>query len=130
MSRMIFPNLPVSDVAAARDFWTGLGFAFNEQFSNDDAACLVISDLACVMLLRDDFFHGFHDTSAHSGTEVMIALTADSREEVDALCEKAAAAGATGADQRTGDGPMYGGSFRDPDGHLWELLYVDMGGDA
>ncbi len=126
MTRMLFPNLPVADVDKARAFWESLGFTFNEQFSDERAACLVINDLANVMLLRTDFFHGFHDTRAHSGTEVLLALDAGSRDEVDALCAKAAAAGATHTEWPLEEGPMYTGAFRDPDGHLWEVFHMDM----
>ncbi|MET1059706.1 MAG: VOC family protein [Nocardioides sp.] len=124
MARMIFPHLPVKDVAASRAFWTRLGFRFNEDFCSGDAACLVINDLASVMLLREDFFHGFHDTRPHTGTETTICLTAHGREDVDRLCSLAAGAGA----QVTGsvdEPPMYGGSFRDLDGHIWEVLWVE-----
>ena len=85
MARMIFPNLPVKDVAASRAFWTRLGFTFNEEFCSGDVACLVINDMASVMLLREDFFHGFHDTRSHTGTETTICLTAHGREDVDRL---------------------------------------------
>ena len=124
MARMIFPNLPVKDVAAARSFWTDLGFEFNDAFCNDDAACLVINDQASVMLLREGFFHGFHDTRPHTGTETTICLTATSRQDVDELCARAGAAGAavTGT---VDDPPMYGGSFRDLDGHIWEVLWME-----
>lgn len=126
MGRMIFPNLPVKDLPAAVRFWTTLGFDFNEQFSNDEAACLVVNEQASVMLLQSDFFHGFHGTQPHVGTETMISLSAESRSDVDQLCARARAAGAS--DVRTKeDGPgMYGGSFRDLDGHIWELLWMDV----
>ena len=124
MHRMIFPNLPVQDVAAARTFWTHLGFDFNEEFCHDRAACLVINDLASVMLLQEDFFHGFHRTERHTGTEALICLTATSRDDVDRLCDRAEDAGAVGAGT-VDEGPMYGGSFRDPDGHLWEVLWME-----
>ena len=124
MARMIFPNLPVKDVAAARSFWTDLGFEFNDAFCSDDAACLVINDQASVMLLCEGFFHGFHDTRPHTGTESWICLTASSRRDADELCARAGAAGAevTGT---VDDPPMYGGSFRDLDGHLWEVLWME-----
>ena len=89
MGRMIFPNLPVKDLPATVDFWSRLGFEFNPQFSNDDAACLVVNEQASVMLLQQDFFHGFHRTEPHTGTETLICLSAESREDVDALCERA-----------------------------------------
>lgn len=129
MSRMVFPNLPVADVERARAFWSALGFAFNEQFSDGKACCLVLNDLCSVMLLQEEYFHSFHHTtSAGAGTEVLICLSAESREEVDELCARAATAGATDTDERTGgdDGPMYGGSFRDLDGHLWEVMHMDL----
>jgi len=124
MARMIFPNLPVKDVAAARSFWTDLGFEFNDAFCSEDAACLVINDQASVMLLREGFFHGFHDTRPHTGTETTICLTATSRQDVDELCARAGAAGAavTGT---VDDPPIYGGSFRDLDGHIWEVLWME-----
>ncbi len=100
MPRMIFPNLPVKDVAASRAFWTRLGFTFNEEFCSGDAACLVINDMASVMLLREDFFHGFHDTRPHTGTEAMICLTADGREDVDRLCCAGRAGGCRGDGER------------------------------
>ena len=77
------------------------------------------------MLLREDFFHGFHDTRPHTGTETMICLTAESRKEVDDLCARAEAGGATSAG-RMEEPPMYGGSFRDLDGHQWSLVHMDM----
>ena len=124
MPRMIFPNLPVKDVAASRAFWTRLGFTFNEEFCSGDTASLVINDMASVMLLREDFFHGFHDTRPHTGTEAMICLTADSREDVDRLCSRAGSAGAEVLGS-VDEAPMYGGSFRDLDGHIWEVLWME-----
>jgi len=122
--RMIFPNLPVKDVAASRAFWTRLGFDFNEEFCTGQAACLVINDLASVMLLQEDLFHGFHRTQRHTGTESLICLTASSREEVDRLCRSATDAGAQDAGT-VDEPPTYGGSFRDLDGHIWEVLWVE-----
>ena len=76
MQPMIFPNLPVRDVAESKEFWTRLGFGFNSEFSSDEAACLVINDSASVMLLAEKFFHGFHDTTPHTGTEILMGLGA------------------------------------------------------
>jgi predicted lactoylglutathione lyase len=126
MGRMIIPNLPVKDVAASRTFWTRLGFEFDEEFCSDDAACLVINDQASVMLLRAEFFHGFHRTQPHTGTESLISLTATSRDDVDELCARAADAGAGDAGT-VDEPPMYGGAFRDLDGHLWEVLWMESG---
>jgi uncharacterized protein len=126
MGRMIFPNLPVQDIPAAVAFWTELGFEFNQQFSSDDAACLVINEQASVMLLHDAYFHSFHTTTPHTGTETLICLSAESRDDVEETCARAQAAGATQVETRA-DGPgMYGGSFRDLDGHLWEVLWMDL----
>ena len=124
MARMILPNLPVKDVAASRAFWTDLGFAFDDAFSTADAACLVINDQASVMLLREEFFHGLHDTRPHTGTEIALCLTATSRQDVDELCGRA---GGAGAEVRgtVDDPPTYGGSFRDLDGHIWEVLWME-----
>lgn len=126
MGRMIFPNLPVQDIPAAVTFWTELGFEFNQQFSSDEAACLVINEQASVMLLHGDYFHSFHTTTPHTGTETLICLSAESRDDVEQTCARARAAGATQVETRQ-DGPgMYGGSFRDLDGHLWEVLWMDL----
>jgi predicted lactoylglutathione lyase len=126
MGRMIFPNLPVKDLPAATAFWRGLGFEFNEQFSSDDAACLVINEQASVMLLQQDFFHGFHSTEPHTGTEILIGLSAESRHDVDELCGRAAEAGASHVEVRSDAPGMYGGSFRDLDGHIWEVLWMEL----
>ncbi len=126
MGRMIFPNLPVRDLSATVQFWSRLGFEFNEQFSNDEAACLVVNEQASVMLLQESFFHGFHQTKPHTGTEILIGLSAESREDVDALCARAREAGGSDVDVRSDAPGMYGGSFRDLDGHIWEVLWMDL----
>jgi predicted lactoylglutathione lyase len=128
MSRMAFVNLPVSDLARSVHFWTDLGFTFNQQFTDDNAACMVLSDHACVMLLTEKFFSTFTtknvaDATEHS--EVILAVSAESREEVDALTEKALASGGARSNESQDQGFMYGRSFQDPDGHLWEVLYMD-----
>ncbi len=126
MGRMIFPNLAVKDLPATVTFWRSLGFEFNEQFSSDDAACMVVNEQASVMLLQQDFFHGFHQTQPHTGTETMIALSADSRGDVDELCARAGDAGASDVEVKDQGPGMYGGSFRDLDGHIWEILWMDL----
>jgi uncharacterized protein len=128
MSRKTFVNLPVKDLNATKAFFTGLGFEFNQQFTDDRAACMVISDDAYAMLLVEDFFKTFTnkevaDTTSHN--EVVVALSAESREEVDALVHKALAGGGKPSNDPIDDGPMYGWSFQDVDGHLWELIYMD-----
>ena len=128
MSRMIFVNLPVRDLQQTVGFWTGLGFTFNPQFTDENATCMVISDHACVMLLTDEFFSTFTtrqvaDATEH--TEAILALSAESREEVDRLVDTAVTTGGSAANETQDEGYMYGRSFHDPDGHLWEVLYMD-----
>ena len=128
MSRMIFVNLPVKDLGKSVEFFTGLGFSFNQQFTDENATCMVISEQACVMLLVEDFFQTFTtkaiaDTVTH--TETMIALSAESRAEVDDLVTKALAAGGQPAGDAQDHGYMYGRSFQDPDGHIWEIIWMD-----
>jgi predicted lactoylglutathione lyase len=128
MSRMLFVNLPVSDLAAATAFFRGLGFAFNPAFTDDNATCMVISEQACVMLLRRDFFESFHRRgTAQPGDplEVMTAVSAASREDVDELCDRALSTGASPASDPDDQGFMYGRSFVDPDGHVWEVIWMD-----
>ncbi len=127
MTRMMFVNLPVADVAASRAFWEGLGFTFNDDYSDERAACMVVNDSACAMLLRQDYFHSFHGTTAPpSGDQVLVALTASDAAEVDCTVERALAAGGSPAGAKQEHPGMYGWSFRDLDGHVWEL--AAMGG--
>lgn len=129
MSRMIFVNLPVKDLEKASDFYTGLGFSVNEQFSDHSAACIVISDTIFVMLLVEDRFRDFivgDIADAHRASEVLNCLSAESREEVDQLVAKAIASGGSPWKDKLEDGPMYGHSFQDPDGHVWEVLHMDL----
>ncbi|WP_051299281.1 VOC family protein [Arthrobacter castelli] len=129
---MILPNLPVTDLSKATDFYLGLGFTKNPQFSSEEATSIVISDTIVVMLLQQDFFAGFlnegdrpHVTS--ESKEVLNCLTCESREEVDSFVEKAASSGGTvytaAAESMPG---MYGASIADPDGHIWELMWMDQ----
>jgi predicted lactoylglutathione lyase len=125
---MIFVNLPVKDLARSREFFTALGYSFNEQFTDENATCLVISDTIFAMLLVEPFFKTFTtrdvaDTSQVA--EALIALSADSREEVDALVGKAFEAGAGTAGPVQDLGFMYSRSFLDLDGHQWEVLWMD-----
>jgi predicted lactoylglutathione lyase len=128
MNRMIFVNLPVADVAVSRAFYTGLGFGVNEDFSDDQVACIVVSDTIFVMLLEHARFRDFITTEiadARTTTQVLNALSAESRAEVDSMVATAVSLGGT-ARTPMQDGPMYGHSFADPDGHVWELIYMDM----
>ncbi|MDT9593054.1 hypothetical protein RDV89_08245 [Nocardioides zeae] len=124
--RMLFVNLPVSDPAATRSFWSGLGFAINEGFCDANATSVQLNPLTSVMFLEHDYFHSFHGTTAPtSGTGALYCLSAPSRDDVTALCEAAFAAGATRSADPTDQGPMFGWSFVDPDGHLWEVMWMD-----
>ncbi len=128
MSRMIFINLPVKDLDASAAFFTELGFTFNPQFTDERAACMVISDQACVMLLTEDFFQTFTNkqpVDTNTQSEAILCLSADSREDVDTLVAKAITAGGKPSRDKQVDGPMYGWSFQDVDGHLWEVMYMD-----
>ena len=128
--RMIFVNLPVKDLAASQAFFTALGFEFNADFSDDKAACMVVDSNIFVMLLVEERFRDFINgdlVDATSATEVMTGLSADSRAQVDDLLAKAIAAGGKPWKPTIEDGPMYGGSFQDLDGHVWELMHMDVG---
>lgn len=127
-SRKLFVNLAVRDLKKAKPFFSTLGFEFNPQFTDDKAACMVVSEEAYVMLLTEPFFRTFTkrepcDTSRQ--TEGMFALSCTSRAEVDQLVQKAIAAGGKQAGDPQDHGFMYGRSFYDLDGHHWEVLWMD-----
>lgn len=127
-SRKIFVNLPVRDLKKSVEFFKKLGFEFNAQFTDDSAACMVVSAEAFVMLLVEPRFRDFTkrqlcDTRTH--TEGLFALSGGSRAEVDALVKAAIDAGGTHAMDATDHGFMYGWSFYDLDGHHWETFYMD-----
>lgn len=128
MSRMIFVNLPVKDLSASTAFFEALGFSKNSQFSDENASSIVISDTIHVMLLTEPFFKGFTRkdiADSTTSTEAMIALSADSRDAVDELADKAIAAGGQTATDPQDHGFMYGRSFYDLDGHHWEVMWMD-----
>lgn len=128
MARQIFVNLPIKDMARSKAFFTALGFTFNPQFTNDQGACMVIADNIFAMLLVEPFFKTFIDTEiadARKTTEVLTCLSCGSRAEVDELVRKAVAAGGQPHRQPQDHGFMYGHGFHDPDGHVWELVYMD-----
>jgi predicted lactoylglutathione lyase len=126
--RMVFVNLPVKDLEASKRFFGELGFEFDPQFTDEAAACMVIDQNIYAMLLTEDRFRDFIDgeIADPDTTEVLVALSADSREEVDSLVEKALAAGGRPWKDTLEQGPMYERSFRDPDGHVWEVLYMEQ----
>ena len=125
--RMIFVNLPVKDLEASKRFFGELGFAFDPKFTGDTAACMVIADNIFAMLLTEERFRDFinGDIADPSQTEVLTCISAENREEVDELLAKALAAGGTEWKPVMEEGPMYGASFQDPDGHVWEVLWMD-----
>ena len=128
MSRMVFPNLAVEDLERAVAFFTELGFAFDERFTDDTATAMVVNEQAVVMLLTKAKFAEFTTrdlADPTKQTEAIIALSADSREDVDAFAEKALAVGGSPAKEPMDLGFMYGRSFHDPDGHHWEIFWMD-----
>jgi len=128
--RTVFVNLPVKDLDRSVGFFTALGFTFNDRFTDERATAMVLNDEAFVMLLVEDFFTTFTGKSVPSPSEVVIALSAESPAEVDDLVTRALAAGGAPAQDRIVDGPMYGWSFLDPDGHHWELIHMELPVDA
>jgi len=128
MNRKIFVNLPVRDLEKSKEFFAKLGFGFNPRFTNEDAACMVVSDDIFVMLLTETYFKTFTKkdiADAHSTTEVLVCLSEASRAAVDAHLAKALEAGASEAREPQDLGFMYGRSFSDLDGHIWEIVWVD-----
>ena len=128
MAQQIFVNLPVKDLKKAVEFFTKLGFTFNPQFTDENATCMIVGDNIFVMLLVEDFFKTFikkEICDATKSTEVLLALSAESRETVDEMVSKAIEAGGTEPREPQDHGWMYGRSFEDIDGHIWEILYMD-----
>jgi predicted lactoylglutathione lyase len=129
MVKQIFVNLPVRDLQASKDFFGKLGFTFNEQFTDENAACMVIGENLYAMLLVEPFFQTFikkEIADATKTTEVLNALSVESREEVDEMMAKALEAGATEPREPQDQGFMYNRAFEDLDGHIWEVFYMDM----
>jgi uncharacterized protein len=130
MSKLIFVNLPVSDLPKSIAFYEAIGAVKNEQFTDHTAACMVFSETIHVMLLTHDKFRQFTPkkiANAREATEVLICMSADSRDDVDATLAKAeAAGGAVDIGPKQDYGFMYGRSFEDPDGHIWEVMWMDM----
>ena len=128
MSRMLFVNLPVQDLTKSVEFFTSLGFEFNQQFSDEKATCMVVNEQACVMLLVRPFFSSFTTKGVPDpgvSTGAIMALSAQSREEVDSLVDQALALGGTLSNDPSDEGYMYGRSFFDLDGHAWEVMWMD-----
>lgn len=130
MARMIFVNLPVSDIRRATAFYEAVGGVKNEQFCDGSTSCMMFSDTIFVMLLDHRKFGSFTPkqiADSRVATEVLLCLSADSRNDVDAMVAHAEAAGGKPDPSPKQDlGFMYGRSYEDPDGHIWEVVWMDM----
>ena len=128
MPQMIFLNLPVKDLPRSMAFFQALGFSFNPQFTDDTAACMVISDTIFAMLLTHAKFESFSPkpiADTNESIEVLTCLSRESRTDVDAIVKAAVAAGGSTYNAPQDHGFMYGHGFRDLDGHVWEVMWMD-----
>lgn len=126
-TKNVFINLPVKDLQKSKQFFSEIGFEYDEQMTDDKGACMIIGENMYVMLLAEPFFKTFVKkelTDTAQSTEVIIAFSADSREEVDEVVNKALQAGGSLSNDKMDDEYMYGWSFQDIDGHLWEVIYM------
>ncbi|MGE5290652.1 MAG: VOC family protein [Micromonosporaceae bacterium] len=129
MSTKIFVNLPVKNLARSTEFFRKLGFSFDQRFSDENAGCLVISDDIYAMLLTEQFFRNFTTkelADATKTTEAIVALEVGGRQRVDELADRALASGGSPAGEPMEQDGMYGRSFQDPDGHLWEVFHMEV----
>ena len=129
MTKMIFVNLPVTDLGRAKSFYEGLGFTNNAQFSDDNSACMVWSETINVMLLTHSKWRGFtsRPIPPANSSEVMLAISCDSREAVDQMNDAAAAhGGEADVNPKQDLGFLYNRNLADPDGHVWEAIWMDM----
>jgi predicted lactoylglutathione lyase len=128
MAKQIFVNLPVKNLDNTVKFFTHLGFTFNAQFTDENATCMIIGENIYAMLLVEKFFKTFikkEISDAKKTTEVLICISADSREEVDTMARKAIEAGGAIANDPQDHGWMYSQSIEDLDGHIWEVAFMD-----
>jgi len=128
MTTQIFVNLPVKDLDKSKAFFGSLGYSFNPQFTDENAACMVISDTIFAMLLTEPFFKNFTSkdiVDAKKSTEVLVCLSTNSRAEVDDIVRKAVVAGGRIYKEPQDYGFMYGHSFDDLDGHQWEFMFME-----
>lgn len=131
-SKHIFVNLPVKDLDKSMAFFKDIGFEFNEQMTDNNAACLIVGPNMYVMLLTEAFFKTFSKkqlADAHTSTEVIVSISTASRADVDELVSDALEAGASPSGEKMDNEFMYGWSFEDIDGHLWEVMYMPDGED-
>ncbi|MEK4053738.1 VOC family protein [Paenibacillus sp. FSL F4-0087] len=128
-AKQIFVNLPVKDLKRSVDFFTKVGFEFNANFTDESATCMIIGDNIYAMLLVEDRFQSFISkkiSNAADTAEVIVALSVESREQVDLIVQAALDAGGKPYNDPQDHGFMYGWSFQDPDDHLWEVSYMDL----
>ena len=128
MTTKIFVNLPIKDLSKTIEFFTKLGFTFNPQFIDKNATCMIVGDDIFVMLLVEKFFKTFTKKeicNTTKDTEVIVALSAESREKVDEMINRVIEAGGRESREPQDHGWMYVRSFQDLDGHLWEIIYMD-----
>jgi hypothetical protein len=128
MSTQIFVNLPVTNLNQSIEFFTQLGFEFNPQFTDETATCMIVSENIFVMLLTHEKFKTFTPNAicdATQSTEVLVCLSAESREKIDEMVRQAIAAGGTTHREPQDHGFMYGHGFQDLDGHIWEIIYME-----
>ncbi len=128
MSTQIFVNLPVKDLNHSKEFFAKLGFSFNAQFTDENAASMIVSENIYVMLLTREFFQTFTPNEicdATKSTEVLVCLSRESRAEVDEMVRKAVAAEGTTYKEPQDHGFMYQHGFQDLDGHIWEIVFME-----
>jgi uncharacterized protein len=128
MTRQIFVNLPVKNLNKSIEFFTKLGFSFNQQFTDETAACMIVGEDIFVMLLTEAKFKAFTPKEicdARKYTEVLVCLSLESRANVDEIVRKAVAAGGATYSEPQDHGFMYGHGFQDLDGHIWELIHME-----
>ncbi|MDV4150757.1 VOC family protein [Clostridium sp. AL.422] len=129
---MTFINLPVKDLKKSMDFFKEIGFTFNPQFTDDNAASMIINDNTFAMLLTEAHFRNFTNKEIIDATkqvECLVSFAVESREQVDIIVEKALKAGGSRAQEPKDYGFMYQANFQDLDGHIWELSYMPQGGN-
>jgi len=129
MSHKLFVNIPVSNLDASVEFFTGLGFSFNPQFTDENATCMLVGEDAFFMLLVKDYFQSFTAKPVgdpKAADQAIYAISVDSREDVDSFVDKALSSGASVAGETMDQGFMYQRSFFDLDGHHWEVFFMDM----
>ncbi|GEK58988.1 glyoxalase/bleomycin resistance/extradiol dioxygenase family protein [Marinococcus halophilus] len=127
-TKQIFVNIPVKNLEASMEFFQNVGFSFEQRFTDENAACMVLGNGMYVMLLHEAFFQTFTNKSVvdtNTGAEAILAISADSKEQVNEIVQKALDAGGRPSNEPMDGGFMYGWSFQDIDGHLWEVMYMD-----